>query len=302
MSKSSTITIACALCVGAAHEPYLAATLASVAGVVDLLAVNDNSGLARSSNVETLEASAFAARGALRIERSSFVDFADMRNRAFAQLTAQDPPPDWVLFLDADEVHAAQVNQIGRALLPRLGSRYGNVDAYTYHFFGTFDWITDVARRFAFYRFAPGLRWVNPIHEKIVGLAGEPFVIPYVYHHYGNVGPARDLVRKHLQYHDLGNPVPRPPALEDATLEVYLAKAHAVRPYRGNHPVAAQETIAAMRRAHAGDFAAIDAGFRARRNALDRVAAALRGANETARVQLRWLEHPGAFRDASRAR
>lgn len=302
MSNSSTFTIACALCVGADPEPYLPATLASIANAVDVLAVNDNSGLARSSNVAAIEASAFAERGALRLERHPFVDFADMRNRAFAQLRALPEPPDWVLFLDADEIHGEQVRYVAREILPRLPRSVGNVDAYTYHFFGTYGWITDVARRFVFYRYAPGLHWVNAVHEKIQGHSGTALVLPYVYHHYGNVLPPAMLARKHGRYFELGNPVPQPPGEGEATLDIYLANAAGVRPYRRAHPAIARPTLARLGAEFALEFAALDDGFRARRGPRERVAGALRETVEDLRVQLRRLEHPGLYRAPSSAR
>jgi hypothetical protein len=245
MPKSSTTTIACALCVGAAREPYLEAAVAAIAGAVDVLVVNDNSGLARSDNLATLESSAFAARGALHVTRNPFVDFADMRNRAFAAVRALERAPDWMLFLDADEVHGEQIRYIAREILPTLGAGVGNVDAYTYHLYGSYRWMTDVARRFCFYRYSPDLRWRNAVHEKIEGLRGSSLTLPYVYHHYGNVVP---------------------PALLAET------------------------------------FALVDAGFRARRSLAMRAAATVRGASEALRVQLRRVEHPLLYRDASRAR
>ena len=302
MSKSSTVTVACALCVGSARELYLGAALEAISGAVDVLTVNDNSGLAHSENVAVLEASAFAARGALHVERHPFVDFADMRNRAFAQLKALDRPPDWVLFLDADEIHGEQVRYVAREILPRLGPAVGNVDAYTYHFFGTYRWITDVARRFVFYRYAPGLHWVNAVHEKIAGHRGQALVLPYVYHHYGNVVPPAMLARKHGQYFELGNPVPRPPSESEATLDVYLAKAAGVRPYRGVHPAAARPTLARLEREFALEFAALEAGFRTRRGLRERTAAGLREAVESLRVGLRRLEHPLLYRGPGAAR
>jgi hypothetical protein len=262
MSNNSTITIACALCVGAAREPYLDPALAAIARVVDDLYVNDNSGLARSDNVATLERSAFAERGALRIARNRFVDFADMRNRAFA-----------------------------------------SVDAYTYHLYGTFDWMTDVARRFCFYRYSPDLRWVNAIHEKIEGLHGEVRVLPYVYHHYGNVIPPAALARKYRAYYALGNPVAAPPPDEDAAgITMFVKRAADVRPYRADHPRVVRATLAALEVEFAGDFARIDAGFREGRTPAMRVAAAVRGTNESLRVALRRLEHPGLYRAPSRGR
>ena len=302
MPNNSTRTVACALCVGDAPEPYLGAALAAIAEAVDVLVVNDNSGLPRSDAVATLEASAFARRGDLRIARHPFVDFADMRDRAFAELAALRQPPDWVLFLDADEVHGEQLRYIVREILPSLPSDVGHVDAYTYHFFGTYRWITDVARRFVLYRYAPDLRWTNRVHEKIAGLRGRAVVLPYTYHHYGNVLPPALLARKHGRYFELGNAVPKPPDERDATAEIYLAKAGDVRPYRAAHPAVALPTIAGLERAFATEFAEIEAGFAARRTPAMRRANALRAAIETLRVESRRVERPGLYRAATRAR
>jgi hypothetical protein len=302
MSKSSTITIACALCVGAAREPYLEPALAAIAGAIDDLFVNDNSGLAHGENVATLERSAFAERGSLRIARNPFVDFADMRNRAFASVAARERAPDWMLFLDADEVHGEQIRYIAREILPTLPQSVSSVDAYTYHLYGTYDWMTDVARRFCFYRYSPALRWVNAIHEKIEGLRGSTVVLPYVYHHYGNVIPPAALARKYRAYYALGNPVAEPPAEDTATVDMFVERAADVRPYRSDHPRVVRTTLHALRSEFADDFARIDAGFRERRDATMRAAATLRGANESLRVALRRLEHPGLYRGPSRGR
>jgi hypothetical protein len=301
MSNNSTITIACALCVGAAREPYLGAAVAALADAVDLLSVNDNSGLAHSDNLAVLEASAFAARGALRVRAHPFVDFADMRNRAFADVKALADTPDWLLFLDADEVHGEQLRYIAREILPRLPPSVGSVDAYTYHLYGTFHWMTDVARRFCFYRYRPDLRWVNAVHEKIEGLRGSSLVLPYVYHHYGNVVSPAALARKYGVYYALGNAVPEPVREQDASIELFLKRAADVRPYDAPHPRAARATIAGLEREFAADFALIDAGFRLRRTFALRAAATVRAANETLRVQLRRVERPLLYREPSRA-
>ena len=302
MSKSSTVTVACALCIGAARELYLEAALAAIADSVDVLVVNDNSGLARSENIAMLERSAFAARAALHVQAHPFIDFADMRNRAFAQLRALVEPPDWVLFLDADEVHGAQLRYVAREVLPRVAADVGNVDAYTYHFFGTYRWITDVARRFVFYRYRPDIRWENAVHEKIGGLRGRALVLPYTYHHYGNVVAPAELARKHQRYFALGNPVPRPPEPEVATDGIYLANARAVRPYRSAHPAAVRPTLARLERDYATEFAAIDAGFRAARTPGVSIANQARAALETFRVELRRVEHPLTYRAPTRGR
>jgi hypothetical protein len=288
--------------VGASPEPYLAAALEAVKDAVDVLAVNDNSGLARSENLATLEGSAFARRGALRVRAHPFVDFADMRNRAFAALRDLPAPPDWVLFLDADEVHGEQIRYIAREILPKLGPQIGNLDAYTYHFWGTPRWITDVARRFVFYRYAPDLQWTNAVHEKIANLRGTSFVVPYAYHHYGNVLPPVLLARKHGRYFQLGNPVPRPASEAEATHDIYLGRARSLRPYRHPHPAAVRATLATLEAASGDNFARLDREVRARRGPLDRAAAAARALNETLRVELRRLEHPFAYHAPTRAR
>jgi hypothetical protein len=297
MSKSSTITIACALCVGATPEAYLAAALAAIAPAVDALVVNDNSGLERSENVAAIEASAFGSRP-LRIGRFPFVDFADMRNRAFALLAELPVRPDWVLFLDADEVHGEQLRYIAREILPHVSAGVGHVDGYTYHFFGTFDWITDVARRLMFYRYDPTLRWENAVHEKIVGLRGTALVLPYTYHHYGNVMPPALLARKHTRYYALGNAVPEPPSESEATIAQYLEKASEVRRYAEPHPLVVRPTIDAISAESAETFAAIDAAF----SAASGRATHVRALNEWLRVELRRVEHPGLYPLPTRAR
>jgi len=302
MLKSSTITVACVLCVGAAPELYLTAALRAIADAVDVLVVNDNSGVPCSENRAVLAASTFAARNALCLEAHPFVDFADMRNRAFAQLGALASPPDWVLFLDADEVHGEQMRYIAREILPRIPPAVGEVDAYTYHFFGTYRWITDVARRSVFFRYHPDIRWVNRLHEKVVGVRGRALVLPYTYHHYGNVVPPALLARKHQQYFALGNRVPRPPEPATATPEIYLRNAAAVRPYHSGHPQAARPTLARLEAQFAHEFAALDTEFSARRGAATRAIGALHALNEGLRVQLRRVERPLIYRLPTRAR
>jgi len=238
----------------------------------------------------------------LRVARHPFVDFADMRNRAYAQLAALAVRPDWVLFLDADEVHGEQLRYIAREILPRLGPEIGNVDAYTYHFVGTFRWITDIARRFVFFRYDPAIHWEHAVHERAVGLHGGSLVLPYAYHHYGNVLPPAMLAAKWGRYFALGNPVARPPAPEEATRDVYLAQAARVRPYRAPQPHVARATLARVEDEYAAQFALVDAGFVARRTVLMRAAATARALNEALRVHLRRVEHPSLYRETTRAR
>ena len=284
--------IACALCIGSSREPYVEATLASIASVVDLLVVNDNSE-GPNPNAQALEASAFARDGRLRAIKTKFVDFATMRNDAFSALAAV-AKPEWVLWLDADEVHGSQIEGLVRGLLPRLGSEYAAVDGYTDHFIGTFDWISDVARRLCVYRFSTDLYWRNAVHEKIESMRGKSFVIPYRYAHYGNVLPPSLAVEKHRRYHELGSAVAYDlPTPEAATIEsVYGSRAKDVRRFRGAHPQDALPVLARLRQEWASELAAIDALFRRSQRPLDRASNSLRGAIEETRIKLRYLEHP----------
>jgi len=285
--------IACALCIGSSPEPYLEATLASIASVVDLLIVNDNAGPLVNPNIATLTASDLAKTGRLRVIQTTFVDFATMRNDAFTALS-QNAAPDWVLWLDADEVHDDGIVGLVRGLLPKLGSDYGSVDGYTNHFLGSFSWISDVARRFCAYRFDPGLRWRNSVHEKVEGLRGKQLVLPYRYAHYGNVLPPALYAVKDRRYLELGNIVDYdPPLPEAATLEnVYGRKGRSARRFRGRHPSAARTLIARLEREWANTFEEVDRLFNAEQTPRDRIANAVRGAIEEARIKLRRVEHP----------
>jgi hypothetical protein len=54
--------------------------------------------------------------------------------------------------------------------------------------------------------------------------------------------------------------------------------------------------VAALEQQRAAEFATIDAGFRAHRTLRMRIGSAARAVNETLRVELRRIEHPGLFR------
>jgi hypothetical protein len=195
--------IAAHLIVGAREEPYLPALLASLAGVADVVLVNDNGGDAHGTNARVLAASGFAARDALVVDRSPFVDFANARNRLLA-IHAQRRLGAWVAFVDADEVHGPAAQRIARNL-HLVPSDVDFVDGYTWHFFRSFDFYTSIERRMMFFRFSENLRWRNPVHEVLDGATGKRLALPYVYGHYGHVAAARRHAEKGRQYASLGN-------------------------------------------------------------------------------------------------
>ncbi|MGH7755227.1 MAG: hypothetical protein ACREM8_02945, partial [Vulcanimicrobiaceae bacterium] len=221
--------------------------LASIAPAVDRLVVNDNSGLSRSDNLAKVERSPFAGGNRLHVIQTHFVDFGQMRNDALAPLHREPTPPDWVMFIDADEVHGDQLSYVARAVLPRLHATVGQLDAYVLSLLGTFSWYTDIGRRVFFYRYARELRWTNSVHEKLAGVRGSTVVIPYVYPHYGGVVGAERYAAKYARYRDLEDGVgaaSQPPAWE----RLFAEKAPEVRPYRAPHPPAVQSTLQTIAR------------------------------------------------------
>jgi hypothetical protein len=289
------MNVACAMSIGSAPEPYLEPTLAAIAPVVHLLVVNDNAP-ANNPNIATLEASEIARTGRLRVVRTTFVDFGTMRNDAFAALAA-GAQPDWVLWLDADEVHYDALTGLVRNLLPRLGSDYAAVHCYKVHFVGTFRWISDEARSLCAYRFNPVLRWRGAVHEQMEGLRGRVVVVPHRIAHYGGVLPPASYATKARKYAALGQAIDNVyPAPGEANPEnVYARKAKTARRFRGSHPSAARPAIARLEREWAEHLGEIDRLFERMQTPLDRAANGARGALEKTRIALRYVEHPGLW-------
>lgn len=290
------VLITCALSVGASPEIYLEAMLASIGPIVDLLVVNDNAGDVPNPNLATLEASELARSGRMRVVRTRFVDYATMRNDAFAALGAA-ARPDWVLWLDADEVHGAEIGALVHGVIPKLGSEFVSVESYKEHFVGSFRWISDVARCFCAYRFDPSLRWRNAVHEKLEGLHGKTIVLPYRIAHYGAVLPPALYAAKARRYAALGQTIDNVyPEPNEATVEnIYARKAKTARRFRGTQPPAAQPLLARLERDWSQTFREVDLLFTREQTAFDRAGNAVHGALEETRIALRYLEHPGVW-------
>jgi hypothetical protein len=247
----SAVRSAAHLIVGTRDEPFLAPLLESMSGAVDALVVNDNSSGA-SPHEETLRASWFGRTGRLFVDRSPFADFSTARNRCL-DLHEKIGGGPWAAFVDADEVHGETFGRIARNL-DAVPEAYDFVDAYTWHFFASFDLYTSIERRMAFFRVKPGVRWEGPVHEQLRGLDGRRLALPYVYAHYGHVLPPRRHAEKGRQYAGLGQigevvPEEHLDAIDPA---VYFRSIWPiVLRFTGQHPAAARAAVAELKKQYA---------------------------------------------------
>ncbi len=239
--------IAAHLILGPREEPFLTALLESLEGVVQTVIVNDN-GSGPSPHEQTLRASGFAGRGALIMDRTPFTGFAAARNVCLA-IHERENAGDWVAFVDADEVHATAAQRIA-SHLHEVPADYDAVDAYTWHFFGSFDWYMSIERRLMFHRFHSGVRWEGTVHEQLRGLPGQRLVLPYVYAHYGHTLDVQRHAEKEWHYTNLGAPgkVVDEAQLRDIHVPTYFAEFYPrLMRFHGEHPPAALATIARLR-------------------------------------------------------
>lgn len=250
--------VAAHLILGPRPEPFLAAMLQSLHGACDMVLVNDNAP-PPSPHAKTLAESLFAHEGRLAVDRTPFTDFAAARN-ACIRLHEEQNAGEWMLFVDADEVHGPQLARIARnlALVPR---EVDFVDAYTWHFFQSFDWYRSIERAKTFIRTTPGFRWEGAVHEKLRGPAGKRIALPYVFAHYGWVLPIERQAQKELQYASLGRPGAMLPQEELRAPDLERSFAHEWRTvlrFRGVHPPAAAHVIERLRADLATQFARVD--------------------------------------------
>lgn len=247
MPGTGRARIAAHLILGPREEPFLGALLLSLEGTAQSLIVNDNAPEPSPHNA-VLQASSFAKRGALVLDRSPFTSFDAARNICL-QLHAEHEAGDWVAFVDADEVHGTQVARIA-SHLHTLPAAFGAVDAYTWHFFGSFDWYTSIERRMMFFRFSPDVHWERPVHEQLRGMNGTRIALPYVYAHYGHTLEPRRHAEKDIHYRSLGadNETVKDDALDRIDVERYYAQYFPrLLHFFGRHPSAAHETIISLR-------------------------------------------------------
>ena len=250
--------VAAHLILGPREEPFLGALLESLRGACDCVLVNDNSP-EPSPHVQTLAQSTFAQEGKLVVDRTPFTDFAAARNVCI-RLHREHDAGEWMLFVDADEVHGPQLARIAKNLRS-VPQEYDFVDGYTWHFFQSFEWYRSIERAKTFMRMTPDAQWEGAVHEKLRGPSGKRIALPYVFAHYGWVLPIERQAHKERLYASLGRPGDMLPQQELDAPELERSFAHEWRTvlrFRGTHPAAAAQIIARLRQVLAPQFAAVE--------------------------------------------
>ncbi|MDQ6766853.1 MAG: hypothetical protein M3Z41_03500 [Candidatus Eremiobacteraeota bacterium] len=295
---SSFAGIVAHLIVGRKREPYLGAVLAAIADVCDHAVVNDNSGLAHSSNADVVEQSRLARGGRLTLVRSSFVDFATARNTCL-EATPETFSRAWGLFVDADEVHGDELKAMA-ALLPFLSDDVEAVDGYSRFFVGSFDWWTELQRSRCFVRLSRRLRWSGKIHERLSPIRRR-IALPAQWCQYGHVMTPREEAEKSRLYASLGPGVaPTDAQVACATpASVWTQLLLKANRFAGAHPAAMVPIIMRLRGERADMFAQVDK-LVARQTRSDRMRNAVRLANASrliawrsaeALLRWRWPDH-----------
>lgn len=279
--------VAAHLILGPRREPFLPALLSSLVGVAETVIVNDNAP-DPSPHASALTTNDFARAGRLVVDRTPFTDFSTARNICLRVHCERDAG-DWIAFVDSDEVHGPQAQNIARRL-GRVPAEIDFVDGYTWHFIQSFDWYMSIERRMSFFRYRPGARWVNPVHEQLQGLAGGRIALPYVYAHYGWVLPVGRQTEKEKLYSRLGAPsdVFSVDALTSDDPKSYFRDWWPVAlRFRGKHPEAGRGIIAQMRRQNGELFAATDRYVEASQTASTRLRNVLMNVNYEQRWRTR---------------
>jgi hypothetical protein len=275
--------------IGGRTEPYLSAVLESIRDVCAHAIVNDNSGVIPGPNDPAIRASSLAAQGRLTQIRTHFKGFADARN-ACIDATPASGAYHWAMFVDADEVHGAELCLMA-SLLPKLPGDVDAVDGYSRHFVGSFGWWRSVERRLCFFRVAPGRRWHGNIHEQLQPV-GRRVVLPAVWAHYGHVVTPRMEWEKSRLYGSLGQPGFTPTDEELETVNAAAAWGRMrgeVMRYRGDHPSAVRPTIERLSREWALTFCDVENLF-SDVTPIESIRRGLRRANFARLVALRAIE------------
>jgi hypothetical protein len=199
MSESRII---CHMIVGPTNEQYLEFSINNVDHEVDLFIINDNG--KNPINKDRIDRSTAARTGKVIYFQSDFENFSQARNLCFDY--TPDQHWDWLLKLDADEVHYPE--RFTRVCNYLDGIRGRTVETIRVHFHHLLSWrirqsYETVAQIF---RWNSGLRWNGVVHES---LYRNPSVVisPEAFVHYSYTLTQPEIYDKWQRYSELeGDP------------------------------------------------------------------------------------------------
>lgn len=213
------------------EEELLPYSIRSIESVVDEIVLVDN-----GSTDGTLDVARSFAK--VRIYHSRARDFSALRNLAISYCRG-----DWVMVMCADEVFYRDVEEV----LPRLVCNL-QVDAYTcryYHLMRSYYYMQNSSEddpryeRVFLFRRLPGVRYVRPVHQVLVGLGPDVRDSGLYYVHYGYTkDPALILERWKLYAELEGNP-----GIYDGLDPEHILDDRALYPFRRPHPEVIRDYI-----------------------------------------------------------
>lgn len=143
----SKIGICAIMLMGGKEEPFLEHCLASLAGAVDFVVINDNSNLPDHANLTIVKQSTLFKEQKIHLVASTFLGFGPCRELCMNYLRQANIRPDWIIFVDCDEVHHSGLVPLTRRLLPALPLDVGIVDGYFWQYYQHHDYVVSLDHR-----------------------------------------------------------------------------------------------------------------------------------------------------------
>lgn len=181
-------------------EPFLEAALRSVGWVDYVVAVNTAPGTQGGyQNMQAVDR-VVPQEKLTMCAMDGALDFAAARNAALAEV----PDGDFVLILDADDVHYPEAQDI---IGYYLAQGADSITAAFYHFVCYRDAYQDVYPREIVFRKNPDTQFAGRVHEQLITRCHRPVVAEYRYCHYGYLKAQRDVFDRWVRYSEIeGDP------------------------------------------------------------------------------------------------
>lgn len=179
--------------VGRLDEPFLTPALDSVSQLVDHVIVQDN-GMSDENISRMLASTCYEKTTVLK---HPFVDFSTNRNLACGM--ARDMGADWILRIDADEVHRAEQVPGIREVLEHATESC--IVGGMYHHMITPWHIQDDQRDLTLFH-RPYVSWGGDVHEGLQCQSTRR--VDYFIHHYGYVRPPERVYESWMLYESIG--------------------------------------------------------------------------------------------------